>query len=262
MTRSTERGTSGKLVEAKVAEGDRVAFGFEAHIALIDRYLNGAHHLAVDGEGASAAHAVDVIGVPLAGGLDAVFVHLFLKIDAGQLAVDRRLGEDVPAGERGLRLVPDGSVLAVAEEDATVVFRCAGNGSEAPLDFEVEVGELMVEAQPLVALVAIAGDLARPGIDVPLVGLAERMRGRDGDAGPGLLNVFGEHGEGLRRGKRGEEGNGAEESDGARASAEIARGRPSHEPPDATERDCVERKFAGIVASGAGTQTVAVGHAC
>src|SRR5208282_1201059 len=58
---------------------------------------------------------------------------------------------------------------------------------KAPLDVEGEVVELAVEAQPLVAAVAVADDPAFGVIDMPLRDLAHGMIGRNGDARPGFL---------------------------------------------------------------------------
>jgi hypothetical protein len=165
--------------------------------------MNGVDHLAVDGERAGAADAADVVGIPFSSGLDAVFRHVVALVETLQFPVGWGHAKDVTASERGLRLMPDGAVLTVPEEDAAVVGERAGQLCEAPFDMESEVVEFAVEAEPFVAAVAVAEDGALVGIDVPLRDLADGIGGRDGDARPLRLVVGREQVDGLRGDRQG-----------------------------------------------------------
>ena len=171
-----------------VLECYRVAFGFEANVASIDTNFRGVDDFPVDRERADIADAPNIVDIPLACGLHAIYLHLFLQVKTLRLSFDWREAEDVAAAERCLRLVPDGTIKIVAEENAAVVLRfprCYRR--KAPLHVEGEIAELMVEAQPLVAAVAIANNLALGVVDMPLRNIAHRMVGRDGNTRPGFM---------------------------------------------------------------------------
>src|ERR1019366_8305459 len=75
-----------------------------------------------------------------------------------------------------------------AEESAAVVVpirRCGRR--EAPLHVKGEIAELMVEAQPLVAAVAIANNLAHGVVDMPLRNIADGVAGRNGNTRPDFM---------------------------------------------------------------------------
>jgi hypothetical protein len=134
-----------------VLECDRVALGFEANVAFIDSDFRAVHDFPVDRQRAGIVDAPDIVDVPLACRLHAIYLHIFLQVEALRLAFDWCEAKDVAAAERCLRLVPDKTVLIVAEEYSAVVLRFRScDRHKAPLHVEGEIAELMVEAQPLV----------------------------------------------------------------------------------------------------------------
>ena len=73
----------------------------------------------------------------------------------------------------------------VPEKHAGVVFRIRRcHRRKAPLHVKGEIRELAIEAQPLVAAVAVAHNLLFRVIDMPLRHLAHGMVGRNGHARP------------------------------------------------------------------------------
>ena len=165
-----------------------VALGFEANVASIETDFRGVDDFPVDRERAGIADASDLVSIPLACRLHAICLHLFLQVETLRLAVDWCDAEDVAAAERCLRLVPDGTVKIVAKENAAVVLGVRRRDRrKAPLHVEGEIAELMVEAQPLVAAVAIANNLVLGVVDMPLRNIADRLVGRNGNPCPDFM---------------------------------------------------------------------------
>ena len=97
------------------------------------------------------------------------------------------VAEEVPArGVAGLCLVPDPGVGRVAHVDARVVALLARHRGEPPFDVEDAVAELLVPAEPLVAAVALADEVAGRRVERPLRAGVKLARRRDRAAGPAL----------------------------------------------------------------------------